>query len=102
MGEVVNLNLASRTGISSQQSSPCDVEPMTDIQLAIKAHERASTLFHSLNLLSAHAGHVISHLTEYLRDDPRIATPEWESKFGEYHRVWISAQEALIPGVIKS
>ncbi len=92
MGEVITLNLERKPG-------PQQVGKLTDLQLAILAHERASDLFHALNLLSAHAGHLISHMQELLRDDPRINTPEFDTKLGEYNRVWIRAQEALIPGV---
>lgn len=95
MGEVIHLNRAE-VGIAI----PVEPQP-TDLQLAIYSAERASELFHALNLLSAHAGHVISHMAEMLRDDPRVKTPEWETKFHEYTKVWLRAQETLIPGVTR-
>lgn len=93
MGEVIDLRGAVGRSLCGQAAQ------MSDLQLAIAAHERSADLFQALNHLSAHAGHVIAHLQEMLRDDPRISTPEWTARFHEYNKVWLNAQEALIPGI---
>ena len=63
------------------------------------ADVRILELHETLQIVTSHANHMISNMSEMLEHDARFNSPEWQQKSKSWVAAWLHAQEVITPGI---